>query len=322
MKESPAETSAVPEETGSSFAGFNRGDLMMLTKARLSALVVITTAAGYWLHHSLHPWAGDLPWRFIHTLAGTTLTAFGAAVFNQLMEMDADARMQRTADRPLPARRIPPAAAFGLGWLLSALGIIHLGVKVNTEAAALAALTLLVYLFIYTPMKRRSPLNTIVGAVSGAIPPVIGWVAVPGGKELSRQLLRVDLMLSTEALFLFSLLFIWQLPHFLAINWMYRSEYIRGGFKMWCNTDETGRATALKALLWSSLTLPLAVWPPLAGFSSWLFAVPAGLLGLWLVYLSAAFLRDPDRARARRLFFATLLYLPAMLIALLLCVRR
>lgn len=322
MNESPAESSAAPDEGAHSFAGFSRGDLMTLTKARLSALVVVTTAAGYWLHHLLHPSPGDIPWRFIHTLLGTTLTAFGAAVFNQLMEMDADSRMQRTADRPLPARRVPPAAAFGLGWVLSALGIIHLGVKVNTEAAALAGLTLLVYLFIYTPMKRRSPLNTIVGAVSGAIPPVIGWVAVPGGKELSRQLLRTDLMLSTEALFLFSLLFIWQLPHFLAINWMYRGEYIRGGFKMWCNEDETGRATAAKALFWSALALPLAVWPPLAGFTGWLFALPAGLLGVWLVYLSAAFLKSPDRARARRLFFATLLYLPAMLAALLLCVRR
>ncbi|HEX2750720.1 MAG TPA: heme o synthase [Verrucomicrobiales bacterium] len=303
-------------------AGFSRQDFMVLTKARLSALVVVTTAAGYWLHHLLRDWPNDTVWQLLHTLAGTTLTAFGAAVFNQLMEMDADARMKRTAGRPLPARRLQPEVAFGVGAVLSALGIIHLGVKVNTEAAALAGLTLLVYLFIYTPLKRKSPVNTLVGAVSGAIPPVIGWVAVPGGKEINRELVRSSLLLDQPALFLFSLLFLWQLPHFLAINWMYRDEYIRGGFKMWCNTDETGRATARRALGWSLLMLPLSVWPPLAGFTSWIFAAPALLLSGWLVYLSLQFLRLPERAKARKLFFATLFYLPAMLAAVLLCARR
>ena len=298
---------------------------MTLTKARLSALVVVTTFAGYWLHHLLHPRVEDMPWRLLHTIVGTTLTAFGAAVFNQLMEMDADARMKRTAGRPLPARKLLPEAAFLIGGMLSAAGVIHLGVKVNVESAALAGLTLLVYLFVYTPMKRKSPLNTIVGAVSGAIPPVIGWVAVAGGKEFhnyDRQLLRADLLFSSESLFLFSLLFLWQLPHFLAINWMYRDEYIRGGFKMWCNTDETGHATARRALGWSLLMLPLAVWPAVSGFTSWIFAAPALLLGGWLVWLSWQFLKSPDRGRARKLFFATLLYLPAMLAALLSFARR
>jgi heme O synthase-like polyprenyltransferase len=142
---------------------------MLLTKARLSALVVVTTAAGYWLHCLLVDWPGALPWRLVHTIAGTALTAFGASVFNQLMEMDADARMQRTADRPLASRRLQPEVAFVIGALLAGAGIIHLGVKVNTEAAALAGLTLLVYLFVYTPMKRKSVWNTIVGAVSGAM---------------------------------------------------------------------------------------------------------------------------------------------------------
>lgn len=322
MMKSKAETSGAPVDGDGAAGVFLRQDLATLTKARLSALVVLTAAAGYWLHHLRHPWPGDMPWRLINTLTGTTLTAFGAAVFNQLMEMDADARMHRTADRPLPARRIPPVAAFGLGWVLSAWGIIHLGVRVNTESAALAGLTLLVYLFIYTPMKRRSALNTLVGAVSGAIPPVIGWVAVPGGRELSRELIRVDLMTSSEALFLFSLLFVWQLPHFVAINWMYREEYIRGGFKMWSNDDETGRSTARRALGWSLLALPLSFWPPLAGFTGWGFALPAFLLGAWLVWLSLKFLQTLERARARKLFFATLLYLPGMLAALLLFVRR
>ena len=305
--------------------GFSRGDFMLLTKARLSALVVVTTAAGYWLHCLLVDWPGALPWRLVHTIAGTALTAFGASVFNQLMEMDADARMQRTADRPLASRRLQPEVAFVIGALLAGAGIIHLGVKVNTEAAALAGLTLLVYLFVYTPMKRKSVWNTIVGAVSGAIPPVIGWVAVPGGLEFRnyhRVLLRSELMTAPGAMFLFGLLFLWQLPHFLAINWMYREEYVRGGFVMWSNEDESGEATARRALGWSVLLLPLAVWPPLAGFASWWFA-PMGLaLGGWLVWLSVRFLRVPERAAARRLFFATLLYLPAMLAAVLICARR
>lgn len=319
MSDSPAEPVTEPAASQAAARVFSRADFMTLTKARLSMLVVVTTFAGYWLHHTLRDWPGALPWRLIHTLIGTTLTAFGAAVFNQLMEMDADARMRRTADRPLPAQRIPPAVAFGLGWVLSGLGIIHLGVKVNTESAALAGFTLIVYLFIYTPMKRHSPLNTLVGAVSGAIPPVIGWVAVPGGKELSRELLRMNLIFAPPALFLFTLLFLWQLPHFLAINWMYRDEYIRGGFKMWSNTDTSGRGTARRAVGWSLLLLPLSFWPPLEGFTSWIFAAPALLLGGWLVRLSVQFLRKPERPRARKLFFATLLYLPAMLAALLLC---
>jgi heme o synthase len=324
MSDTPAETASDPAASTAA-QGFSRADFMTLTKARLSALVVVTTFAGYWLHHLINPQPGGMPWRCLHTILGTTLTAFGAAVFNQLMEMDADARMQRTAARPLPARKLLPESAFLLGGLLSAAGVIHLGVKVNVESSALAALTLLVYLFIYTPMKRKSPLNTIVGAVSGAIPPVIGWVAVPGGKEFhnyDRELLRLDLLICHESLFLFSLLFLWQLPHFLAINWMYRDEYIRGGFQMWCNDDETGTATARRTLGWSLLMLPLAVWPPLAGFTSWTFAAPALLLGGWLVWLSLQFRQSPERARARKLFFATLLYLPAMLAALLLCARR
>lgn len=305
--------------------GFSRGDFMLLTKARLSALVVITTAAGYALHLALREWPDALPWRLVHTLLGTALTAFGASVFNQLMEMDADARMQRTADRPLAARRLQPEVAFLIGALLAGAGLIHLGVKVNVEAAALAGLTLLVYLFIYTPMKRTSVWNTIVGAVSGAIPPVIGWVAVAGGKEFRnyhRELIRWDLLAAQPAFFLFALLFLWQLPHFLAINWMYREEYIRGGFVMWSNNDETGRATARRAFAWSLLLLPLALWPPLAGFTSWIAAIPGLLLGGWLVWLSLRFVRNPDRAAARRLFLATLLYLPGMLTVVLCCARN
>ena len=179
-----------------------RADLMSLTKARLSALVVVTTAAGY----VLSPTGDFLSWGLVHTIFGTTLTAFGAAVFNQLMEMEPDAKMHRTADRPLPGHRFPPAAAFVLGWLLAAIGLMHLGVRVNAEASALAVLTLVTYLFIYTPMKQRSTLNTLVGAVSGAIPPVIGWVGAAGPHGLQPGILRWELFVQPQALFLFSLL--------------------------------------------------------------------------------------------------------------------
>jgi len=297
--------------------GWSRADLMALTKARLSALVVVTTAAGFELSPSGH----FLSWGMVHTLLGTSLTAFGAAVFNQIMEMEPDAKMHRTADRPLPGNRVPPVVAFGLGWVLAALGIIHLGVKVNAESAALAALTLVTYLFIYTPMKQRSTLNTLVGAVSGAIPPVIGWVAAAGPHRMQPGILRWDLFIQPQALFLFSLLFLWQLPHFLAINWMYREEYIRGGFIMWSNDDLSGKKTARLAIQWSLPLLVICFWPWLAGFASVWFVLPSLLATLYLLKLCVVFYRSGGRIDARRLFFATLIYLPVMLISLLAAAR-
>jgi protoheme IX farnesyltransferase len=297
--------------------GLTRSDFMMLTKARLSALVVVTTAAGY----ALSTGTAGIGWGMLNTLIGTTATAFGSGCFNQLMEMEPDAKMLRTADRPLPGGRVPPVAAFVLGWLLCAFGLIHLGVRVNTEASALALLTLITYLFIYTPMKQRSTLNTLVGAVSGAIPPVIGWAAAAGAHGVQKGLLRWELFVQPQALFLFSLLFLWQLPHFLAINWMYRAEYMRGGFVMWSNDDPTGKKTANLALAWTLPMLGLAVWPPLAGFTSWWFAVPTLAATCWLLKLGLVFRRTGERADARKLFFATLIYLPVVLAALLLARR-
>ena len=181
-----------------------REDVVILTKARLSVLVVLTALFGYLVAtKSGEPFSWAI---FLHMLFGTTLAAFGAGVFNQLMEVEADALMQRTSDRPLPANRVPKPLAFVLGWLFCAFGLIHLGVKVNIFASAMAALTLITYLFVYTPLKRVSTSNTIVGAVSGAIPPLIGWTAGEGS------------LLGAGALFLFALLFLWQLPHFAAIR--------------------------------------------------------------------------------------------------------
>lgn len=279
-----------------------REDIVVLTKARLSVLVVLTALFGYLVAAKT---GESFSWAvLLHMLFGTTLAAFGAGVFNQLMEVEADALMKRTSDRPLPANRMPKPLAFILGWLFCAFGLIHLGVKVNIFASAMAALTLLTYLFVYTPLKRVSTANTIVGAVSGAIPPLIGWAA--GEQPL----------LGAGALFLFGVLFLWQLPHFAAINWMYREEYARGGFRMWSNDDETGAKTGRIALVCSVLLALLGIAFPLfaAEMKPW-GAVTGGLLGGAMAWLSLKFLRSGRREDARTLFFYTLAYLPLMMIA-------
>ncbi len=275
---------------------------MALTKARLSFLVVLTACFGYFVATKGQ---GGFSWgTFLHLILGTALAAAGAAVFNQLMEVEADAKMRRTSDRPLPANRLPKPAAFILGWLLAAFGLIHLGVKVNVPASLMAAATLLTYLFIYTPMKRVSSANTLLGAVSGALPPLIGWAG--GGQPL----------LGGGAVYLFGLLFFWQLPHFAAINWMYREEYLRGGFKMWSNDDASGAKTARIALAYAvCLTLLAVAFPFLSPSMAKWGAIPGGLLGGVMVLLAAKFLQSGERADARRLFFYTLLYLPLAMLA-------
>ena len=299
-------------------AGSARRDLVVLTKARLSGLVVVTTAAGYALGtRASAPWDG---WIFLHVLLGTTLCAFGSAVFNQLIEIDADARMHRTADRPLPAQRIPPVAAFALGMVLCGWGLVHLANKTNVEAAACAAATLVTYLFVYTPLKTRSSVNTLVGAVSGALPPVIGWAAAAGPATEALGF-RWDWLNRPQAWYLFALLFLWQLPHFLAINWMYRDEYRRAGFVMWSNDDDDGATTSALSVTFSLCLLPIAAAPWMFGFASWLVAASSLALTLWLVWLAWRFRRDRTRPAARRLFLATLAYLPLVLLLLLVFAR-
>jgi protoheme IX farnesyltransferase len=303
----PHSTAPLRESSG----GFTLRDLLALTKFRLSALVIVTTLVAFWLRAG----AGMDLWLLFHTILGSTLAAFGSAVFNQLMEIEPDSRMTRTADRPLPAGRISPSSAFGIGWLLSALGLIHLVHRVNVEAAALTALTLATYLFIYTPLKRQSTLNTLVGAVSGALPPLIGWVGAAGSATSGDAYIRWQLMLEPGALYLFALLFLWQLPHFLAINWMYRDEYVRGGFVMLANDDALGARTSKHALAWSLGMLLLMFQPVLLGLvKTWLFLPPALFLNLWLCQRALRFQKQPERATARRLFFGTLIYLPVILI--------
>jgi protoheme IX farnesyltransferase len=274
-----------------------RRDLAVMLKVRLNFFVLITAFFGFLLASR----GGSVDWlKLLHTILGAAAAAFGSSAFNQLMEVDLDARMKRTADRPLPARRMDPLAAFGIGWVLSAIGIIHLAVQVGHLAAYLTAATIAIYVFVYTPLKRVSSLNTLVGAVPGAIPPVIGWVGAGGA-------------LGWQAWFLFGLLFLWQLPHFIAINWLCREEYQSVGYRMWSNDDLSGRKSGM---LSAGFALMLAVWsllPALLGFANLLWALGGPLLALVMTALALRFARDGRRESARRLFLYTLLYLPVSL---------
>ncbi len=300
-------TSARPAACG---LGVSRADFLSLTKFRLSALVIVTTFFGFWLNSR----NGLNVALLFHTLLGATLAAFGSAIFNQLMEIDPDSRMKRTADRPLPSLRVEPGLAFALGWLLSALALIHLARMVNVEAAVVTALTLAVYLFIYTPLKQRSAWNTMIGAVSGALPPLIGWAAAAGQPHADISYFRASIFLESGAVYLFLLLFLWQLPHFLAINWMYRDEYRQGGFIMWANEDHEGTLTARLALLFSVLAAALMFLPVMTGQTGAWFLVPSLLVNSILILLALRFYRTRDHVSARKLFLFTLLHLPLLLV--------
>lgn len=277
-----------------------RQDLMVLMKVRLNFFVLVTTFFGFLLYSR----GLDLNWaKLVHTILGTAAAAFGSAAFNQLMEVDLDARMKRTADRPLPSQRMDPLVAFGIGWVLSAIGIIHLAVQVGHLAAYLAAATVAIYVFVYTPLKRLSSANTLVGAIPGAIPPMIGWVGAGGA-------------LGWEAWFLFGLLFFWQLPHFIAINWLCRDEYESAGYKMWSNGDLTGKKSGYLSAMFAVALAAFSLLPSFFGFTNLLWGIVGPLLALVMAALALKFSRDGERTSARRLFLFTLLYLPIALIVL------
>ncbi|KAL1514499.1 hypothetical protein AB1Y20_003598 [Prymnesium parvum] len=280
---------------------------MELSKSRLSALVVMTTAAGYTMGA-----APPDPYVAAATLGGTFLCAASANSFNQLLESPRDAAMNRTARRPLPSGRITPQHAAAWASAAGATGVGTLLVGTNPLTAALGLSTLGMYTLLYTPMKPLSPWNTWVGAVVGAIPPVMGWTAAGGA------------LLTPEAASLFGALFLWQIPHFLALAWMYRADYAQGGYQMVPLTDPTGERTASLCLQYS---LYLALLPPAcwsAGVSSCMFAVESlGFNGL-LLFAAWRFKRNHARgqAHARRLFLASLAYLPIFFACLLLHQER
>ena len=277
-----------------------RQDLAVLMKVRLNFFILITTFFGFVLAMRGH----DMNWmKLLHTILGTAAAAFGSAAFNQVMEIDLDARMKRTADRPLPSRRMDPVVAFGIGWVLSAIGIIHLAVQVGNLAAYLAAATVFIYVCVYTPLKRFSSTNTLVGAITGGIPPVIGWVG--GGGAIGWQ-----------AWFLFGLLFLWQLPHFIAINWLCRDEYESVGYKMWSNGDLSGKKSGLLSAMFALVLAGFSLMPALLGFANLVWTITGPLLALVMTALALKFSRDGERTSARRLFFFTLLYIPVAFVLL------
>jgi heme o synthase len=271
-------------------------DVLVLVKARLSFLVLITTLVGFLLG-----WRGPIDWLLLGaTLIGTALCAAGAAALNQWWERDGDAKMKRTSSRPVPAGRIQPSDALMFGLFFSLTGIAILALFTNSGAAFLAFATIAIYILVYTPMKRISSLNTLVGAVPGALPPLIGWMASRGHYELEGGLL-------------FAILWFWQMPHFLAIAWMYREDYAKGGCIMLTAADPNGYATSRQAFFYALFLLVITLLPGVLGFNSavWFFCA----LGMGLAFAGFAFvfMRRRDVPSARALFFASILYLPLLL---------
>ncbi len=284
---------------------FTRNDLLLLTKARLSILVIVTAIFGFIVatksRGNVTEW-----WLLFHTIIGCAFAAAASSIFNQLMEIEIDAKMSRTSDRPLPKKKIKPAVAFVLGWTFAAIGLVHLAVKVNPLSCAFAASTLFVYMFIYTPMKRRSGMNTLVGAISGALPPLIGWAGAGG--EFN----------SLAPYFIFGLLFLWQLPHFVAINWMYREEYESAGFVMWSNGDIDGARTANLAILFTVTIIVLMGMTSFTDFMSIWATFGLVLISIVKLRYAISFKINPSRDKARSLFLYTLLYLPVSLAIIIL----
>ncbi len=268
-----------------------------LAKARLSALVLATAAVGF-----LVAPAPAVDWvRLGWACLGTGLAATSAAMLNQLAEVRRDARMRRTAGRPLPAGHARPRTVFVVAIIAGYAGCSALAFGTTMLACALAAANILLYVLLYTPLKPRTTFNTLVGAVTGAIPPVIGWTAVTG-------------TMAPGAWALFALLFAWQIPHFLALAWLYRADYAAGGFVMLPVRDPSGTATAQAALLSSLALVPVGLLAVLTGVAGARWYAPVALVaGLWISWLALGFLRERSDARARRLFLASLAYLPIVL---------
>lgn len=274
--------------------------LLELAKPRLLSLVVVTTALGYLLAGGA---TGD--WTLLATVVGTALVGGGANGLNQWAEAERDARMKRTRRRPLPSGRVAAPVAFGFSLALSVAGAAVLAWQVNAVTAGLAATSWALYLLVYTPLKPRTPLNTLVGAVSGALPPALGWTAATGHVE-------------PGAAILFAILLVWQIPHFLSIAWVHRADYAAGGFRMLPVLDPAGVATFRIVVVYSLGLLPVAWAAAFAGLAGWLYLAGSTLLGTAMVAAALALHRTHTIRAARAVFFASLAYLPALFVLMLL----
>jgi protoheme IX farnesyltransferase len=270
-----------------------------LVKARLTTLVLLTTLVGFYAG-----WSG--PMNFVlmfNTLAATALVAAGAAALNQLLESEYDAKMRRTQDRPLPSGRLQPATVAIFGGVSSVAGLVYLAFAVNLLTSVLGAVTLVSYLFIYTPLKRVTWLNTAIGAIPGAMPPLMGWTAARGE-------------LSGEGWALFAILAFWQIPHFFAIAWMYRDEYAKAGFVMLPNVEDGGHRTAQQTVSHALALVIASLAPFILKMAGPVYLAAALVLGAGFLWRAVQFSRQLTRARARQLFLASIIYLPLLLAAL------
>ena len=291
MKEASAEIlrSATGEKSWSSvFAD--------LVKARLTTLVLLTTLVGFYLG-----WRGAMNYTLmLNTLTATALVAAGASALNQLLEREYDAKMRRTQSRPLPSGRLQPTTVAIFGGACSVAGLVYLALAVNLLTSVLGAVTLVSYLFIYTPLKRVTWLNTAIGAVPGALPPLMGWTAARNE-------------LNSEGWALFAILFFWQLPHFFAIAWMYRDEYAKAGFKMLPAVDSSGSRTAQQAVSNTLALLAVSLFPFVFKMAGTTYLVGALVVGVVFLWAAIQFSRQLTLARAKQLFFASIIYLPLLL---------
>src|SRR2546426_9177101 len=267
-----------------------------LIKARLTFLVVVTTLVGFYVGFQ-----GEMDYALmLHTVLGTALVAGGAAALNQLMERELDARMRRTEGRPLPSGRMHPDTALIFGGVSSVAGLVYLALAVNQITSFLGAISLASYLFVYTPLKRTTTLNTAIGAVPGALPPLMGWTAARGE-------------ISVEGWSLFAILFFWQLPHFLAIAWMYREDYARAGFAMLPVFDSSGERTGRQTVSHTMGLLPISLGPFLFNLAGAVYLCGALLLSTVFLWCAIRFSRELTNQRARQLFYMSIIYLPLLL---------
>ena len=272
-------------------------DYCALTKPGITFYVALTGAAGFYLATP-----GSLsPGLLVHSLLGLTLATAGAAALNHYLERDVDARMHRTHQRPLAAERLNPRRAVWFAVTLSILGILQLLVFVRPAAALVTAASLVSYVFVYTPLKRRSSICTLVGAVPGALPILAGWVAAGGSAS------------SPAAWALFGILFLWQLPHSLSLAWLFRDDYRRGGLAIVTVSDPEGKSTGRQILFYTLALLPVSLVPSFHGLTGTVYLVGAGLVSSLYLAAAAAMWRQPCARTARRLFLASLVYLPILL---------
>jgi len=272
-------------------------DLFVLTKVRLNTLVVFTTAAGYYMALT-----GPVKWlQLVMVCFGTALVAGGSAAFNQIQERDVDALMERTKTRPMPQKRMSIPRAQLVAWSTTIVGLAMLVYFGNLLAAAIALVTTALYVVVYTPMKLKSSLATVVGAIPGALPPMIGWAAARGS---------VDFVSWT----LFLIMFLWQLPHFLAIAWMCRDDYAKAGMPMLSVVDTDGAMTGRQSVVYAAALVPFSVAPMLFGMAGRAYGIGALVLGMTLVCVAVGFAVNRSRENARMLFLATIAYLPLLLI--------